>query len=220
MNNQTIEPKLSELRSRAVITYLNGRFWLRHNNQSQAVPVEHCSSRQRIEEWAEAQNLAEVFYNFDDDVLPDTEPVSSATPAYVTRPIPIPRLQQYRPPSLTMAQHVALRREKGILPGGRPAERVQLQCSFCHKPFTRAPSEVNQVNNYCSPSCSSRHQVGRSGKSAELVEVQCHHCQSPILRKVYQLKGARRWFCAVGCKNQYYREHPHHTSQPKPSTGE
>jgi hypothetical protein len=62
--------------NRAIVSYLNGVFWLRYNEQQVRIPPEHTTSKEKLSEWVERQvGDYEVAYNFPGNLLKESESV-------------------------------------------------------------------------------------------------------------------------------------------------
>jgi len=209
--------------SRAIVSFLQGSYWLRYQQVSTRIPAEHATSHERLTAWVESQLLrgrgveTEVFYNFDSDLLPAEEVQSSIAPA-PSRAVKLVTVLSVRAPRVMMAEQMAIRKEQGLSTEGKAmSPRVTLVCAFkeCGKEFERRESLLVYKQNkgggrnnptYCCKLCSSR--AAQVDKPAS-VELECEQCRGKFLRPRRNIsKGGKISFCCRACQSQYYREHP------------
>lgn len=204
--------------SRAIVSFLQGAFWLRYQQVSTRIPAEHCTSHERLAIYVESQvEDTEVFYNFDSDLLPAEEVQSSIAPA-PSRAVKLETAFSVRAPRVMLAEQMAMRKEQGLSTEGKAmSPRVTLTCAFkeCGKEFERRESLLVYKQNkgggrnnptYCCKLCSSR--AAQVDKPAS-VELECEQCRGKFLRPRRNIsKGGKISFCCRACQSQYYREHP------------
>lgn len=204
---------------RAVVSFLQGSYWLRYQQVSTRIAPEHCTSHERLTAWVESQvSDTEVFYNFDADQLPAEEIQSSIAPA-PSRSVKLDTVFSVRAPRVMMAEQMAIRKEQGLSTEGvATAPRVTLTCAYkeCGKEFERRESllvykqtkdKTKGHTTYCSKQCSSR---GASVAKLWLcIELVCEQCKQTFQRPRRNCnKGGKISFCCRACQSQYYREHP------------
>jgi len=203
---------------RAVVSFLQGSYWLRYQQVSTRIAPEHCTSHERLTAWVESQvSDTEVFYNFDADQLPAEEIQSSIAPA-PSRSVKLDTVFSVRVPRVMMAEQMAIRKEQGLSTEGvAMSPRVTLICAYkeCGKEFERRESLLvykqtkgGSRNNptYCSKQCSSR---GAQRDKPASIELVCEQCKQTFQRPRRNCnKGGKISFCCRACQSQYYREHP------------
>ncbi len=201
---------------KATISSWQGAFWLRHQQEKIRITAEHCTSRDRLIAWVELQvGDSPVLYNFDEDSLPEHEPMLVSVVPQPSRPLAPPKHTDIiRPKYASMADQMAERREQGTIVEGPQAPRITLTCSnsACAKVFERLASrhkyqvEHGIANAYCSHSCQS--QVHPKSVPYMLT---CDYCKQTFEREARRRAGDKSSqvrFCNRVCKNQYFREHP------------
>lgn len=222
--------------SRAIVSFLQGSYWLRYQSESKRIPAEHCTSHSRLTTWVESQLLrgrgveTEVFYNFDSDLLPAEEVQSSIAPA-PSRAVKLVTVLSVRAPRVMMAEQMAMRKEQGLSTEGKAmSPRVTLVCAYkeCGKEFERRASLLAYKQNkekskghtsYCSKQCSSR---AAQSKKPESIELVCEHCKQKFMRPRRNInKGGKIAFCSAEHKSQHYRQTARHNArrEEKPNAG-
>jgi hypothetical protein len=203
---------------RAVVSFLQGSYWLRYQQVSTRISPEHTVSYNRLVAYVESQvGDSNILYNFDEDLLPDEEIQSSIAPA-PSRAVKLETLFAVRAPRVMLAEQMAIRKEQGLSTEGvAMSPRVTLTCAFkeCGKEFERRESLLvykqtkgGSRNNptYCSKQCSSR---GAQRDKPASIELECEQCKQKFLRPRRNIsKGGKISFCCRACQSQYYREHP------------
>lgn len=160
-------------KKRAVITHFQGCFWLRFQEKSSRVPTEHCSSLDNLTAWVDSQvDGAEVFLNFDSDLLPGEATKSSAI--LPQKEIKAPTPPRGRVHNFSMRNVRSERAPTPLLP------RASFICcnKECGKTFFRRASKRSegQENFYCSRAC------GNAGKTKQTFTHECAFCNVSFTR--------------------------------------
>jgi hypothetical protein len=191
--------------SRAIVTHLNGVFWLRNDGQQTRIPVEHITSQEKLSAWVEQQiGEKEVFYNYPDNLLPESEPTQTVIVA-PSRKLEPPK-PVYVQPIRSLAEEMALKAKNNTLPGKR-SPRITLTCcnKKCGKQFERLLShyEPSCSRVFCSRAC----QGEAAKKEHKAFLLNCSYCKMYFERDNVD-NGSKLFFCTRECKHQHYRENP------------
>ncbi len=193
---------------RVVISCVAGTFFLSDGKERSKIPVEHCSSKEALSDWAET-HYENVFYNFPDSALPEKEGAGN---------------QDSLAPSVDVMDEAAglARKEAGRILNNsvisreifrsKEQEKAVLEtsnCLQCKKDFTRPAYLKSQ--RFCSKPCVGSYKSENYFKEhpeQAPKEYSCTHCKEKFFRRYppCELKKKKNFFCTRKCSHLFQKK--------------